>query len=169
MTRSSFAGVDCGVAQAVDQLGDKWTLVILRSAFAGIMRFDEFTEHLGIAANILADRLGKLVEANILRKQKVEGDGRAVEYLLTAKGLDTYPLIVFLNQWSERWMGSAKGRRIQILERKTDRPIREVQVLAEGGKALTAHETYMCSDARGSDVLNRSQTIVARRRGNHLR
>jgi DNA-binding HxlR family transcriptional regulator len=151
MTRSSFAGVDCGVAQAVDQLGDKWTLVILRSAFAGIMRFDEFTE------------------ANILRKQKVEGDGRAVEYLLTAKGLDTYPLIVFLNQWSERWMGSAKGRRIQILERKTDRPIREVQVLAEGGKALTAHETYMCSDARGSDVLNRSQTIVARRRGNDLR
>ena len=50
MTRSSFADVDCGVAQAVEQLGDKWTVVILRSAFHGIRRFDEFSEHLGIAA-----------------------------------------------------------------------------------------------------------------------
>jgi DNA-binding HxlR family transcriptional regulator len=168
MTRRSFADVDCGVAQAVDQLGDKWTLVILRSAFAGIRRFDEFIEHLGIAANILSARLSKLVDARILRKQKVEGDGRAMEYLLTAKGLDTYPLIVFLNQWAERWMGSSKGSRIQILERKTDRPIRAVQVLAESGDALAAHETYMRSDAGGSDVLSSSQKIVARRRGGTL-
>lgn len=61
MTRSSFVNVDCGVAQAVEQLGDKWTLVILRSAFHGIRRFEEFSEHLGIAANVLTDRLGKLV------------------------------------------------------------------------------------------------------------
>jgi DNA-binding HxlR family transcriptional regulator len=169
MTRQSFADVDCGVAQAVDQLGDKWTLVILRSAFAGIRRFDEFIEHLGIAANILSNRLCKLVEVDILRKQKVEGDRRAVEYVLTSKGLDTYPMIVFLNQWSDRWMGSAKGRRIQILERDTDRPIRDVQILAESGKALTASEIYIRSDLGGSDVLTRCQTIVARRRSSVLR
>jgi DNA-binding HxlR family transcriptional regulator len=169
MTRSSFANVDCGVAQAVEQLGDKWTLVILRSAFHGIRRFDEFSEHLGIAANVLTDRLGKLVDAGMLSKQKVEGDGRVVEYVLTRKGLDTYPLIIFLNQWAERWMGDPKGPRIEIIERKTDRPIREVQVLAEGGRPLVAYDTYMRNGPSGSDVLTRSQRIIARRRGNDLR
>jgi DNA-binding HxlR family transcriptional regulator len=169
MTRSSFAAVDCGVAQAVDQLGDKWTLVILRSAFHGLRRFDEFSEHLGIAANVLSDRLARLVEAGVLSKQRVDGDGRATEYQLTPKGLDTYPLIIFLNQWAERWMGNPKGPRIEVIERKTGRQIREVQVLAENGRAVTAHETYMRNGPSGSEVLNHSQQIVARRRGNDLR
>ena len=169
MTRSSFADVDCGVAQAVEQLGDKWTLVILRSAFHGIRRFDEFSEHLGIAANVLADRLAKLVEADILCKRKVEGDGRAIEYRLTPKGLETYPMIIFLNQWADRWIGKPGGARIEVIERKTDRPIRQVQVLAENGQALTAYDTFMRNGPSGSDVLDRSQRIVARRRGNDLR
>ena len=169
MTRSSFASVDCGVAQAVEQLGDKWTVVILRSAFHGIRRFDEFSEHLGIAAKVLADRLARLVDAGILYKQKVEDDGRAVEYQLTQKGLDTYPMIIFLNDWAERWMGSSKGPRIEVVERKTGRSIRPVQVLAENGKVLTAYDTFMRNGPSGSEVLSRSQRIVARRRGNDLR
>lgn len=169
MTRSSFADVDCGVAQAVEQMGDKWTLVILRSAFHGIRRFDEFSEHLGIAANVLADRLAKLVEADILSKHKVAGDGRAVEYRLTQKGLDTYPVIIFLNQWAERWMGKPTGPRIEVIERKTGRPIRLVEVLAENGQVLGAYDTFMRSGPSGSGVLNSSQRIVARRRGNDLR
>jgi DNA-binding HxlR family transcriptional regulator len=169
MARSSFAEVDCGVAQAVEQLGDKWTLVILRSAFHGIRRFDEFSEHLGIAANVLADRLAKLVEADILTKRKVEEDGRAVEYRLTPKGLDTYPMIIFLNQWAERWMAKPSGPRIEVLERKTGRPILPVQVQAESGQALGAYDTFMQSGPGGSEVLSRSQRIVARRRGNDLR
>jgi DNA-binding HxlR family transcriptional regulator len=169
MTRSSFAEVDCGVAQAVEQLGDKWTLVILRSAFHGLRRFDEFEEHLGIAANVLTNRLGKLVEADILSKKKVEDDGRAFEYRLTPKGLDTYPLIIFFNQWAERWMAKPEGPRIDVLERKTGRPILPVQVLSESGQPLSAYETYMQNGPGGCDVLIRSQGIVARRRGNDLR
>jgi DNA-binding HxlR family transcriptional regulator len=169
MSRSSFADVDCGVAQAVEQLGDKWTLVILRSAFHGLRRFDEFSEHLGIAANILSDRLARLVDADIFSKGKVEGDGRAVEYRLTPKGLDTYPLIIFLNQWSERWMPKPKGPRIDVLERKTGRPVLPVQVLAENGQALTAYDTFMQNGPGGCEILNHSQRIVARRRGNDLR
>jgi len=169
MTRSSFADVDCGVAQAVEQLGDKWTVVILRSAFHGIRRFDEFSEHLGIAAKVLADRLAKLVDAGILYKQRLEGDGRAFEYRLTQKGLDTYPMIIFLNDWAERWMGNPKGPRIDVVERKTGRVIRPVQVLAENGKVLTAHDTFMRNGPSGSLILNHSRRIVARRRGNDLR
>ena len=169
MTRSSFVNVDCGVAQAVEQLGDKWTLVILRSAFHGIRRFDEFSEHLGIAANVLTDRLGKLVDAGILCKEKIAGDGRVVEYVLTQKGLDTYPLIIALNQWAERWMGNPARPRIEVVERKTDRPIRDVQVLSESGRPLNAYETYMRNGPSGSEVLNRSQRIIARRRDNDLR
>ena len=63
MTRQSFADVDCGVAQAAQQVGDKWTLVILRDAFNGVNRYDDFARHLGVASNVLAARLSALVES----------------------------------------------------------------------------------------------------------
>lgn len=163
MTRTSFAKVDCGVAQAVEQIGDKWTLVILRSAFHGLRRFDEFSEHLGIAPNVLTDRLAKLVQADILYRRKSGKDGRMFEYLLTPKGFDLYPMILFLNQWAERWMAKADGTRIEIVHRRTEKPIRTIEVLSADGEPLTARDTIMRNAAGGSKVLDHSREIISRR------
>lgn len=164
MTRQSFADIDCAVAQAVEQVGDKWTLVILRNAFQGMTRFDEFAEHLGVASNVLTTRLDALVQADILYRRKVDHDRRAVEYKLTPKGFDLFPLIVFLNQWGERWMGKRRGPRLEIFERTSGQPVRPVQVLAHHGQVLTARDTFSREGAGGGKVLQRSREIVSRRR-----
>jgi DNA-binding HxlR family transcriptional regulator len=163
MTRTSFANVDCGVAQAAEQVGDKWTIVILRSAFHGVRRFEEFSEHLGIAPNVLADRLAKLVEADILYRRKSGNDGRVFEYLLTPKGFDLYPMIIFMNQWAERWLNKADGARIEVVHRPTGRPVRQIDVLSEDGEVLTARDTLMRNAVSGSKVLDHSRQIVSRR------
>lgn len=167
MPRHSFADVDCAVAQAAEQVGDKWTLVILRNAFQGMTRFDDFIEHLDVASNVLAARLRSLVEAGILERRPAPGDARAADYKLTPKGQDLLPLIVFLHQWGERWMGRPRAPRVALAARKTGRPLRPVCVLADDGKALSARETVFRMGPARSDVLLRSQEIVARRRGTH--
>jgi DNA-binding HxlR family transcriptional regulator len=165
MTRQSFADVDCGVAQAAQQVGDKWTLVILRDAFNGVNRYDDFARHLGVASNVLAARLSALVEADILYRRPVAGDGRAVEYRLTPKGLELYPLIVFLHQWGDRWMPKPRGKRIEVVDRQTLRPVRAVQVHDADGRPLTARDTRSRIGRGGSDVMRQLQAVVARRHG----
>jgi DNA-binding HxlR family transcriptional regulator len=165
MTRQSFAEVDCGVAQAAQQVGDKWTLVILRDAFNGVTRYDDFAMHLGVASNVLAARLAALVDADILCRRPVAGDGRAWEYKLTPKGLDLYPLIVFLQQWGDRWMPKPLGNRIEIVDCKTLRPVRKVQVHDADGQVLSARDTRLRMGRGGSDVMRQLQSVVARRQG----
>jgi len=165
MTRQSFADVDCGVAQAAQQVGDKWTLVILRDAFNGVNRYDDFARHLGVASNVLATRLSALVDADILHRRPVAGDGRAIEYKLTPKGLELYPLIVFLHQWGDRWMPKPRGRRLEVVDRKTLRPVRAVQVHDADGQPLSARDTRSRIGRGGSDVMQQLQAVVARRHG----
>ncbi len=163
MTRLSFAEVDCSVAQAAQQVGDKWTLVILRDAFNGVTRFDDFARHLGVASNVLAARLAALVDTGILQRRPVPGDGRAVHYKLTPKGMELFPLIVFLQQWGDRWMPSPQGERLQVLDRQTRRPVRRVQVLSAEGQPLTARDTRYSIPGGGSDVMQQLQALVARK------
>lgn len=165
MTRSTFVNVDCAVAQAVEQLGDQWTLLILRSAFHGIRRFDEFREHLNIAENILTTRLAKLVKAGIFQRTQLSQDKRVYEYRLTEKGYDTYALVVFLNQWGERWMGKPEGERVEIVETISGRKVQDVRVLSTEGRVLNPRDTTMQHGAGRSAVLDLSRNILARRRG----
>lgn len=165
MSRKSFAIVDCGVAQAAQQIGDKWTLVILRDAFNGVNRYDDFAQHLGVASNVLAARLLALVEADILYRRPLAGDGRALEYKLTPKGFELYPLIVFLQQWGDRWMPKPRGKRLEVVDRKTLRPVRAVQVHDADGQPLTARDTRSRIGRGGSEVMQHLQAVVARRLG----
>lgn len=164
MSRTSFAEIDCGVAQALEQVGDKWALVILRSAFLGLRRFDEFSTHLNIAPNILSNRLSKLVERDIMYKKKAPDDGRVIEYKLTPKGFELYPLVVFLNQWAERWLSSPDGARVVFTELRTDKEIRPIQVLSEEGDVLTARDVKISGGTAGSQVMEDAHRIVAARR-----
>lgn len=92
----------CSVARTVEVVGERWTMLILREAFLGVKRFDHMQRDLGIARNILSDRLGKLVDQGILEKRRYSERPPRDEYRLTAKGRDLYPIVVTLMQWGDR-------------------------------------------------------------------
>ena len=104
MSRTRFNDINCGVAQALDQLGDSWTLLIIRDALVGATRFQHFESNLGIAKNVLSDRLSKLVENGVLSKERLDEPGQRFEYKLTPKGRDLWILITAMRLWSDKWV-----------------------------------------------------------------
>src|SRR5262245_28277764 len=94
----------CSIARALDLVGDWWTLLIIREAFLGVRRFGDFREHLGIARNILANRLRKLVAEDILSKHAKSPPDRGHEYRLTEKGRDLWPVLTALRLWGDKWV-----------------------------------------------------------------
>jgi DNA-binding HxlR family transcriptional regulator len=105
--RRSFKEMDCSIARALDVLGEWWTLLVVREAFRGVRRFDEFERRLEIAPNILAVRLRNLVDEGVLETKKYSERPERYEYRLTEKGRDLFPIIVALLQWGDRWYGEA--------------------------------------------------------------
>ena len=140
MPRSSFDHMDCSVAQTLEVIGEWWTLLILRNAFHGMRTFDAFQQQLDISSSVLSSRLKKLTDAGILEKQQSSTDGRYFEYRLTESGFDIYPIIVSLMEWGEKWNPSPQGRRINLIEKATGKPVKGVAVLSAKGKPLHARE-----------------------------
>jgi DNA-binding HxlR family transcriptional regulator len=91
----------CSIAATLQVIGDRWTLLILRDAFRGVRRFDELAADLGIARNVLTDRLTKLVDHGILVRVPYQERPRRVEYRLTAKGMDLSPTLIALMHWGD--------------------------------------------------------------------
>ena len=108
----------CSIRRALDVLGEKWTMLVLREAFYGLSRFDDFARALGCGRGVLSARLKTLTEAGILeRREYKEPDRRArTEYRLTDKGRDLFPAILALSQWSERWTPPPEGPVARVLE-----------------------------------------------------
>ncbi len=104
MSRKRFDAMPCSIARALDLVGDWWTLLIVREAFLGVRRFADFRDHLGIARNILSDRLEKLVDEEILSKVPKADAARGFEYRLTEKGKDLWPVLTALRLWGDKWI-----------------------------------------------------------------
>ena len=104
MSRKRFEDMNCGVAQALEQVGDWWTLLIVRDAFFDKTRFSEFQASLGIAKNILSDRLRKLVDNGVLEKERLPEPGERYAYRLTKKGRDLWLVLTAMRLWSDRWV-----------------------------------------------------------------
>jgi DNA-binding HxlR family transcriptional regulator len=109
MRHSALHDQPCSIARTVAVLGERWTLVILRQAFQGQRRFEDMQRGLGIARNILADRLGRLVDEGILERRPYQERPLRHEYRLTAKGRDLYPVLVSLMQWGDRYNAGEAG------------------------------------------------------------
>jgi len=109
----------CSVARSLEILGDKWIFLILREAFFGVKYNDQFRSNLGIATNILSDRLRILVENGIMDKIKDSADGRRLKYHLTPKGLDLYSITLAFMQWGDKWLAGDKQGPPLILHHKT--------------------------------------------------
>ncbi len=99
----------CSIASALDIVGDRWTILILRDAFRGLHRFDEFRRDLDIPRAVLADRLRRLVDGGVLVKRQYSEHPPRDEYRLTDMGRELSPILVGLMQWGDRWLGGPDG------------------------------------------------------------
>jgi DNA-binding HxlR family transcriptional regulator len=102
MLRSDYANQNCSIASTLELVGERWTLLIVRDAFLGIRRFDDFQRNLGIARNVLQSRLERLVEEGILKREPYQERPTRYEYRLTRKGVDLWPVLVALMGWGDR-------------------------------------------------------------------
>ena len=119
MRRTSFSDMSCSIARSLEQIGEWWTLLIIREAFFGTRRFGAFQTNLGIAPNVLTQRLQDLVAQGILEITASSENGRALDYGLTDKGRDLFPIIVALAQWGDRHAAAPEGPPVRIVERRS--------------------------------------------------
>jgi len=128
------AALSCPLPAAVELIGEKWAFLILRGAFNGLKHFEEFQGGLGIARNILSNRLSKMVAGGLLERAPDPDDGRRVIYSLTAKGEGLLPVVLALRQWGEEW-GYGKMR-VVLADRRDGKPVRKLCVLSHDGREL---------------------------------
>jgi DNA-binding HxlR family transcriptional regulator len=132
------AALSCPIPQSVELIGEKWAFLILRGAFNGLQHFEEFQAGLGIARNILSDRLAKLVAADVLQRSSDPADKRKVIYALSPKGEGLLPVLLAVRQWGEDWgLGSQD---IVLADRRDGQPIRRICVQAQDGRELKLHD-----------------------------
>lgn len=145
------AALRCPLPPAVELIGEKWAFLILRGAINGLKHFEEFQAGLGIARNILADRLAKLVAGGILERSPDPTDRRKVVYRLTDKGKALETVVLALRQWGEDWgCGPAD---IVLVDRQSGKPVQRMRILSADGRPLS-HEDLVWvprADAQGSD------------------
>lgn len=109
MTPADLAAMECSVARTLDAIGDRWSLLIIRDAFYGVRRFDAFRKDLGVARNILADRLAKLVAKGILERRQYEERPPRFEYRLTERGRDLVGVVLVMMRWGDTWTGDGNA------------------------------------------------------------
>ena len=101
--RTSFEDMTCSVAQCLDVVGEWWSLLVVRDAFLGVTRFDDFQARLGISRNILTQRLNHLVDSEVLKRVAYSEHPPRSEYRLTSKGRDLWHVITAMRQWGDQW------------------------------------------------------------------
>ena len=127
--------MDCPIALSMDQVGDSWRILILRDALNGLRRFDEFQENLGIATNVLAQRLNAMVDAGLLDRKPYQERPTRYEYIPTAKARELWPLFVVLIRWGTKWL-QPDGPTVELINRSTEEPVEYVLVERKTGEPL---------------------------------
>jgi DNA-binding HxlR family transcriptional regulator len=126
---------ECGLPLALEVMGERWSFMILRAAFNGVRHYEEFLGVLGIARNILANRLGKLVEHGIMRREPCLDDRRKIEYCLTDKGVDLLPAMLALRQWGEKY-GLGVPSNPVLVDARDRQPISKIEIRAHDGRQI---------------------------------
>jgi DNA-binding HxlR family transcriptional regulator len=136
MKRTSLSGAPCPVARSLDEIGDWWTLLIVREAFQGARRFSEFEKGLGLAKNVLSRRLRQLVASGILEMRPPADGGVRSEYHLTEKGRRLRLVLVAIRQWGEANLFAEGEEMMLMVEKATGQPIGRLQLTANDGRVL---------------------------------
>ena len=130
---------DCGLPAALEVMGERWSFLILRAAFNGLVHFEDFLGQLGIARNILSNRLARLVEHGVLERVPCEHDRRKVEYRMTEKGSDLLPAMLALRQWGEKYTMNVPSNPV-LVDKRDERPIAPIAIRAHDGRAIGWHD-----------------------------
>lgn len=112
--RKPIETTQCPLAEAVEQIGDGWMMMILWTSYEGVSRFDDYQRQLGVARNILSNRLRRLVEMGILEKRPVREGARRLEYRVTAKGEELRAPLTEIRHWGARWKGAESKVLIEV-------------------------------------------------------
>ncbi len=145
MKHTSFKDMNCSLAQSLEIVGERWSLLIIRDTAFGIRRFDDIQKSLGIARNILTQRLSKLTNEGILVRAR--GKAGRMEYQLTDKGWDLQPLLLSLFQWGEKYQPHPKGERMCFVDRTSGNPIQPMAVRSSDGRLLKSAAVWATPDA----------------------
>ncbi|WP_455925535.1 winged helix-turn-helix transcriptional regulator [Pseudomonas putida] len=127
---------ECPVARAMEAIGERWSLLIIRDAFDGVRRFGDFHKGLGLAKNILSARLKLLVELGVFEIQPASDGSAFKEYLLTERGRAVFPVVVALRQWGERHLFAAGEVRSVLLDKAHGEPVTGLEVRSSRGVLL---------------------------------
>ena len=130
---------DCGLPAALDVMGERWSFLILRAAFNGLVHFEDFSSQLGIARNILSNRLARLVDHGVLARTPCQDDRRKVEYRLTEKGSDLLPAMIALRQWGEKYTMNVPSNPV-LVDTRDGRPIGPIAIRAHDGREIGWHD-----------------------------
>jgi DNA-binding HxlR family transcriptional regulator len=131
----------CSIARTMDVVGEWWTPLILRDLFAGISRFEDLRRDLGVATNVLTDRLAALVAAGVVERVPSREGSTRTEYALTAKGRDLYPVILAVMAWGDRWMAGGEGPPARVIHDGCGEDSSPTVVCGHCGEPLTDTNT----------------------------
>ena len=160
MQRKSFDGMTCPIARSLERVGEWWSMLILRDAFAGLTRFDEFQQSLGIAPNMLSRRLAALVEAGMLEKRRYSTRPPRDEYVLTDQGRDFREVLFALMAYGNRHF-APEGASVMVVDAASGAPADPVLVDRASGRALTGPGFRV---VRGPDATAAVRALKAKRR-----
>src|SRR6266481_2082500 len=154
--RGRLANKECSMARAMEVVGDRWSILILREAFYGVKRFDEFEYYVGIAPNILSNRLKKFVDAGIMTRVPLPKHSTRYEYVLTEQGRDFFPAYLALKKWGDDWLAEPEGPQVVFRERSAGREIKYPRLLTASGKPLRLEDVEVVAGA-GAVAFNRKR------------
>lgn len=137
--RSPVPIARCHLARAIDLIGERWTLLILRAALFGVRRFDDFQKELDCPRTVLSGRLGQLTDAGILERQPYQEPGRRTryEYVPTEKGMALQPVLIMLTQWADAHVAKSAPPPLRFTDLKSDKPV-HVGFIGPSGREVPA-------------------------------
>ena len=144
------------MARAMAVVGDRWSILILREAFYGVKRFDEFEYYVGIAPNILSNRLKKLVDAGVMTRVPLPEHAGRYDYVLTEKGRDFFPAYLALKKWGDDWLAEPAGPQVVFRERDAGRAVQYPELRAASGRPLRLEDVEVVAGS-GAVPFNRKR------------
>ncbi|SCC33820.1 winged helix-turn-helix transcriptional regulator [Kosakonia oryziphila] len=162
MKNEPLCSTPCPIARSLGRIGDSWSMIILRDAFAGFTRFDEFQKSANVAPNILSRRLKELVDDGLLEKVSYSSTPPRYEYHLTQLGRDFRPVLLALAEWGNRYF-SPEGAQIQLVERETQRPVQAILVDKATGEPITPEKYTMVPGPAASPQIHYRHDYLQRK------
>jgi DNA-binding HxlR family transcriptional regulator len=163
MQRKSFGNMQCPIARSLERVGEWWSILILRDAFYGLTRFDEFQKSLDIAPNMLTRRLNSLVEEGLLERHQYCAKPPRDEYRLTQRGRDFRPVLLALMAWGNQHF-APEGASVVLLDVETGAKVEPVLVDGANGQPITESKHQVGAGPAAQERMQRRMELAAQKR-----